>query len=62
MPDTANQKLSDFLDKLASSTPSDELMQEGAEILDAAVDESRQLQESINRASSAIANTKRSQN
>lgn len=54
----AQQKLSDFLDKLASSPYSPQLMQEGNRALDEAVEESRRLQESINEADAAIASYK----
>ncbi len=52
----AQQNLLNFLDKLASSPYSPELMQEGNEALDQAVEEHRRLEESIHEASSAIAN------
>jgi hypothetical protein len=51
----AQQNLLNFLDKLATSPYSPELMQEGNEALDLAVEENRRLQESISEASSAIA-------
>jgi hypothetical protein len=52
----AQQNLLSFLDKLASSPYSPALIQEGNEALDAAVEEHRQLTESIHEASSAISN------
>lgn len=54
----AQQKLSDFLDKLASSSYSPQLMQEGNQALDEAVEEQRRLTESIHEADSAIASYK----
>jgi hypothetical protein len=54
----AQQTLMEFLDKLASTPYSPELMQEGNEALDQAVEENRRLTESINETSSAIANHK----
>ena len=54
----AQQNLLNFLDKLASSPYSPQLMQEGNEALDQAVEENRRLQESIHEADSAIANFK----
>jgi hypothetical protein len=50
----AQKKLMDFLDKLASSPYSPELMQQGHEVLDAAVVENQQLQDNIHRASNAM--------
>jgi hypothetical protein len=52
----AQQNLLNFLDKLASSSYSPALMEEGNEALDAAVEEHRRLEESIHQTSSAIAN------
>ncbi len=52
----AQQNLLNFLDRLASSPYSPALMEEGNEALDAAVEEHRSLQESINEAASKIAN------
>lgn len=54
----SQQKLSDFLEKLASSPYSPQLMQEGNQALDEAVEEQRRLTESINEADSAIASYK----
>jgi hypothetical protein len=52
----AQQNLMDFLDKLATSPYSPQLMQEGHKALDAAVEETQQLQENIHRASNALRN------
>ncbi len=52
----AQQNLMAFLDKLASSPYSPQLMEEGNEALDQAVEEHRRLEESIHETSSAIAN------
>jgi hypothetical protein len=54
----AQQNLLNFLDKLATSPYSPELIQEGNETLDQAVEEHRRLQESIHVATSAIATHK----
>lgn len=54
----AQQKLSDFLNKLSSSPYSPQLMQEGNQALDEAVEESRRLTETIHEADSAIASYK----
>ncbi|MEW5861459.1 MAG: hypothetical protein AB1861_29445 [Cyanobacteriota bacterium] len=54
----AQQKLSDFLNKLSSSPYSPQLMQEGNQALDEAVEEQRRLTESIHEVDSAIANYK----
>jgi hypothetical protein len=48
----AQQNLMNFFDKLATTPYSSELIQEGYQALDAAVEEHRQLQDSINGASS----------
>lgn len=50
----AEQNLLSFLDKLASSPYSPELMLEGNQILDAAVEENQRLQDSIHQASNAM--------
>jgi hypothetical protein len=50
------QNLMDFLDKLATSPYSPQLMNEGYQALDAAVEETQQLQENIHRASNALRN------
>jgi hypothetical protein len=50
------QNLMDFLDKLATSPYSPQLMNEGYQALDAAVAETQQLQENIHRASNALRN------
>ncbi len=50
------QNLMDFLDKLATSSYSPQLMNEGYQALDAAVAETQQLQENIHRASNALRN------
>jgi hypothetical protein len=55
----AQQNLMNFLDKLASSPYSPELMQEGYQALDAAVEENERLINSINGASSAFATAKK---
>ncbi len=52
----AQQNLLNFLDKLASSPYSPQLIQEGNEALDQAVEENRRLQETIHQTSSALAN------
>lgn len=54
----AQQKLSDFLDKLVSSPYTPQLMQEGNQALDEAVEEQRRLTETIHEADSAIASFK----
>ncbi len=53
------QKLMDFLNKLAIEPYSPQLMEEGNQFLDAAVAETQQLQENIHRASNAIRNARR---
>ncbi len=58
----AQQNLMDFLNKLAIAPYSPELMQEGNQVLDAAVAETQQLQENIHRASNAMRNARRSVN
>ncbi|HEY9709739.1 MAG TPA: hypothetical protein V6D48_16150 [Oculatellaceae cyanobacterium] len=55
----AQQNLMSFLDKLASSPYSPELMREGYQALDAAVEENERLMDSINGASSALATAKK---
>jgi hypothetical protein len=52
------QNLMDFLDKLATSPYSPQLMNEGYQALDAAVAETQQLQENIHRASNALRNVR----
>lgn len=54
----AEQNLLNFLDKLATSPYSPELMQEGNQVLDAAVEENQRLQESIHSASNAMRNVR----
>ena len=58
-PTPAQQNLLNFLDILASSPYSPELMQEGYQALDAAVEENERLMDSINGASSAFATAKK---
>ena len=58
----AQQKLMDFLNKLATSNYSPKLMQEGSEVLDAAVKESRQIEDNIHRCENALRNARRSVN
>ena len=48
------QNLMDFLNKLATSPYSPQLMNEGYQALDAAVEETQQLQDNIHRASNAM--------
>ncbi len=55
----AQQNLINFLDKLVTSPYSPELMNEGYQALDAAVEEHRRLQDSIDEASSAIGTVKK---
>ncbi len=59
MPDSnltpAQQSLMDFLNKLATAPYSPELITEGNQALDAAVEEHRRLGETIHQTSSAIA-------
>jgi hypothetical protein len=59
MPDSnltpAQQTLVNFLDKLATAPYSPELITEGNQALDAAVEEHRRLGETIHQTSSAIA-------
>jgi hypothetical protein len=52
----AQQNLMNFLDKLATSPYSPELMQEGNQVLDAAVEENQRLCDSIHSASNAMRN------
>ncbi|HEY9834833.1 MAG TPA: hypothetical protein V6D26_30045 [Stenomitos sp.] len=47
-----------FLDKLATSPYSPELMQEGNQVLDAAVEENQRFQDSIHSASNAMRNAR----
>lgn len=54
----AQQALSDFLDKLAASPYSPQLMEEGSQVLDAAIEENQQLQKSIHQASNAMRNAR----
>ncbi len=54
----AQQNLLNFLDQLATSPYSPELMQEGNRILDAAVEENQRLQDSIHSASNAMRNAR----
>jgi hypothetical protein len=56
----AQQNLMNFLDRLATSPYSPQLMQEGNQILDAAVAETQQLQENIHRASNAMRSAQQS--
>ena len=48
------QNLMDFLDKLATSPYSPQLMNEGYQALDAAVEETQQLQDNIHRVCNAM--------
>jgi hypothetical protein len=50
----AQQNLMDFLNKLASSPYSPQLMEEGNQALDAAVEETQQLQDNIHRVCNAM--------
>lgn len=52
----AQQNLMNFLDKLATSPYSPKLIQEGNQILDAAIEEHQRLQDSIHSASNAMRN------
>jgi hypothetical protein len=54
----AQQTLLNFLDKLATSPYSPELMQEGNQVLDAAVEENQRLSDSIHSVSNAMRNAK----
>ncbi len=58
----AEQNLLNFLDKLATSPYSPELMQEGNEALDQAVEENQRLQDSIHSASNAMRNARQCTN
>ncbi len=58
----AQQNLMNFLDKLATSPYSPELMQEGNQILDAAVDSNQRLSDSIHSASNAMRNARQCAN
>jgi hypothetical protein len=52
----AQQALAQFLNKLASSPYSPQLMEEGNQVLEAAVAETQQLQESIHHTCNALRN------
>jgi hypothetical protein len=52
----AQQALAQFLNKLAIAPYSPQLMEEGNQVLDAAVAETQQLQDNIHRASNALRN------
>lgn len=54
----AQQNLMDFLDRLATTPATNELLAEGYEALDAAVEENRRLQESIADTATAMRNAK----
>jgi hypothetical protein len=58
----AEQKLLNFLDKLATSPYSTQLMEEGNRVLDAAVEENQRLQDSIHSASNAMRNARQCAN
>ena len=55
-PTPAQQNLLDFLDKLATSPYSPDLIVEGNQVLDAAVEENQRLSESIHQVSNAMRN------
>lgn len=55
----AEQNLMDFLNKLATSKYSPQLMDEGYSALDAAVEESRRLQDVVTDASKTLYSTKK---
>jgi len=55
----AEQKLMNFLDKLATSEYSPQLMEEGYSALDEAVEENQRLQDSITTASKSLYATKK---
>lgn len=55
---SAQQNLMNFLDKLATSPYSPELMQEGYQALDAAVEENQRLTDSIHSTSNAMRNAR----
>jgi glutaminase len=55
----AQQNLMDFLNKLAIAPYSPQLMEEGNQVLDAAVAETQQLQENIHRTANAMRNQRR---
>jgi hypothetical protein len=55
----AQQNLMNFLDKLATSSYSPELMDEGYRALDEAVQENQRLQDSISQASKVISRVNR---
>lgn len=57
-PTPAEQNLLNFLDKLATTPYSPELMQEGNQLLDAAVEENLRLTDTIHTCSRAMATTK----
>lgn len=55
----AQEELMNFLEKLATSPCTHQLMEEGYSALDAAVEESQRLQDSITTASKSLNTTKR---
>lgn len=55
-PTPAQQKLLDFIDKLVTSPYSPELIAEGNQVLDAAIEENQRLSDSIHSASLAMRN------
>jgi hypothetical protein len=57
-PNPAQQNLLNFLDKLATSPYSPELIAEGNQLLDAAVEENQRLSDSIHQTSNAMRNAK----
>jgi hypothetical protein len=57
-PTPAQQNLLNFLDKLATSPYSPDLIAEGNQVLDAAVEENQRLYDSIHQASNAMRNAK----
>lgn len=57
-PTPAEQNLLKFLDKLATTPYSPELMQEGNQLLDAAVEENLRLTDTIHTCSRAMTTTK----
>jgi hypothetical protein len=54
----AQQNLLNFLDKLATSPYSTQLMEEGSRVLDAAVEENQRLSDSIHSASNVMRNAR----
>jgi hypothetical protein len=58
----AEQNLLNFLDKLATSPYSAQLMEEGNRVLDEAVEENQRLQDSIHSASNAMRNARQCAN